>query len=102
MSRTLAKVDYSEEEIRQAEIAKALGHPLRIKIIKLLSIQSCCCTGDLTAVFPLAQSTISQHLKVLKDAGLIQGNIEPPSVKYCLHEKNWPAAKQSFRQLFED
>ncbi|MBK6948290.1 MAG: winged helix-turn-helix transcriptional regulator [Haliscomenobacter sp.] len=100
MSRTLAKTNYTDEEQQIAAFAKALGHPVRIQIVKLLNSQSCCHTGDLTDVIPLAQSTISQHLKALKEAGLIQGEILPPKVKYCIHKANWEKAEALFQGLF--
>lgn len=100
MSRTLADTDYSIEEQQLAAYAKALGHPVRVQIIKLLNSQACCYTGDLTESIPLAQSTISQHLKVLKEAGLIQGEIMPPKVKYCLNQENWLVARRLFSELF--
>ncbi len=99
MSRTLAKVTYAAKEKQLAAFAKAMGHPVRIQILKLLNEQACCYTGDLTESLPLAQSTISQHLKVLKDAGLIQGEILPPKVKYCLNQENWPVAQRLFGEL---
>lgn len=99
MSRTLADVNYSQDEEHLALYAKALGHPVRIQILKILNSQSCCYTGDLTEVIPLAQSTISQHLKALKDAGLIQGEIIPPKVKYCLNKENWGKAQSLFKGL---
>ena len=100
MSRTTAKVVYSADEKQLATFAKAMGHPVRIQILKLLNTQACCYTGDLTDSIPLAQSTISQHLKVLKDAGLIQGEILPPKVKYCLNQDNWPVARRLFIEFF--
>jgi predicted transcriptional regulator len=101
MSRTLAKVEYSVDELKLANFAKALGHPVRIHIMKILLNQSCCYTGDLTEIIPLAQSTISQHLKALKDAGLIQGEIMPPKVKYCLNKNNWPIVQSLFKELLK-
>ncbi|MCB0583860.1 MAG: winged helix-turn-helix transcriptional regulator [Phaeodactylibacter sp.] len=101
MSRTLANVAYSTDEKQLANFAKAMGHPVRIQILKLLNAQACCYTGDLTESIPLAQSTISQHLKVLKDAGLIQGEILPPKVKYCLNQDNWTAAGRLFKEIFD-
>jgi predicted transcriptional regulator len=100
MNRTLAEVAYTDKEKQLAAFAKAMGHPVRIQILKLLNDQACCYTGDLTDNLPLAQSTISQHLKVLKEAGLIQGEILPPKVKYCLNQDNWPVAQQLFSELF--
>ncbi|NBC25572.1 MAG: metalloregulator ArsR/SmtB family transcription factor [Bacteroidetes bacterium] len=70
---------------RSAEIAKALGHPARIAILKLLAQRSTCFCGDITEVLPLAQSTVSQHLKALKSAGLIKGDVEGVRTCYCLN-----------------
>ena len=99
MLRTAIDIDYTEQEETAARYAKALGHPVRIRILKLLSDRSCCYNGDLTEEIPMAQSTISQHLKALKDAGLIQGEIMPPRVKYCINKANWQEAKNLFRDL---
>ena len=101
MSRTLANVEYTADELKLAHFAKALGHPVRIQILKILINQSCCYTGDLTDTIPLAQSTISQHLKALKEAGLIQGEIMPPKVKYCLNKDNWPIVQSLFKGLLK-
>ena len=84
-----------------ARFAKALGHPIRITILQLLENESCCFTGDLVDVLPLAQSTISQHLKELKNAGLIQGELNPPKTKYCINQQNWEKAKLLFADFFE-
>jgi ArsR family transcriptional regulator len=99
LSRTLADLNYTADEEQLALFAKALGHPVRVHILKILNSQSCCYTGDLTDMIPLAQSTISQHLKALKDAGLIQGEIIPPKVKYCLNKENWGKAQNLFKGL---
>ena len=87
----------SEQEKKAARYAKALGHPVRMYIIHLLSNQSCCYSGDLTEVLPIAKSTLSQHLKELKDSGLIQGEIEAPKVKYCINQENWAEAQKLFK-----
>jgi len=79
-----------------ARFAKAMGHPIRMYVLELLSKQSCCYSGDLTEVLPIAKSTLSQHLKELKDAGLIQGEIETPKIKYCLNQENWKLAQGLF------
>jgi len=71
--------------IRSAEIAKALGHPARISILKILAEQTTCFCGDITEILPLAQSTVSQHLKALKSAGLITGRVEGVRTCYCLN-----------------
>lgn len=70
---------------RSAEIAKALGHPARVAILKILASRNTCFCGDITEILPLAQSTVSQHLKALKEAGLIQGNVEGVRTCYCLN-----------------
>ena len=101
MDRTLEPIDYGVENTQLANFARALAHPVRIQIIQLLKSQSSCYTGDLTEMIPLAQSTISQHLKVLKEAGLIKGEILPPKVKYCIDQTNWLLAGESFEELFK-
>ncbi|UOU96692.1 metalloregulator ArsR/SmtB family transcription factor [Chryseobacterium daecheongense] len=78
---------FTEEQNKLATIAKALGHPARIAIIEyLLKVDECIC-GDIVNELPLAQPTVSQHLKELKNAGLIKGNIEGNSICYCIDEK---------------
>lgn len=82
-----------------ARFAKAMGHPIRMYVLELLSKQTCCYSGDLTEVLPVAKSTLSQHLKELKDAGLIQGEIESPKIRYCLDRENWKLAQGLFKQF---
>lgn len=101
MKRNLEQIHYKESTEALAVFAKALAHPTRIAILKYLDKQSCCFTGDLVDVFPLAQSTISQHLKELKNAGLIQGELKPPKIKYCIHQENWKVAKKLFHDFFD-
>jgi len=84
-----------------AKYAKALGHPTRIEILNYLDKQSCCFTGDLVEVLPIAQSTISQHLKELKNAGLIKGEVNPPKIRYCIDQENWNKAKSFFCNFFD-
>lgn len=67
-----------------AAMAKAIGHPMRLRILRLLAERQACVTGDLVAELPLAQSTISEHLRILREAGLVQGEIEGPRTSYCL------------------
>ena len=102
MRRTNQEIEYLKETEDLAKFAKALGHPTRIKILNYLESQSCCFTGDLLNVIPLAQSTISQHLKELKNAGLIQGEVTPPKIKYCINQENWLKAKNLFHNLFNN
>ncbi|HYX07925.1 MAG TPA: metalloregulator ArsR/SmtB family transcription factor [Bacteroidales bacterium] len=87
---------------RLARYARAMGHPIRIYILELLTKQSCCYSGDLSEVLPIAKSTLSQHLKELKEAGLIQGEIEAPRIKYCINTENWEEARELFVALFEE
>lgn len=91
----------TDEQKRLARYAKAMGHPIRIYILDLLSKQSCCYSGDLTEDLPIVKSTLSQHLKELKEAGLIQGEIEAPRIKYCINKANWAEAQQGFRRLLD-
>lgn len=100
MQRSLLTVEYSGEEESLALFAKALSHPVRVRILTLLASQTCCFTGELTELIPMAQSTISQHLKALLEAGLIQGEINPPKVRYCIHRENWRKAYSVFERYF--
>lgn len=90
---------FTAEQHQAARFAKALAHPVRIAILQLLSAQSCCYHGDMAEELPVAKSTLSQHLNALKDAGLIQGNIEPPMVRYCINRKNWALAKRLLNDI---
>jgi len=92
--------DYQESEIQLARFAKALGHPARIAILKQLAMMNCCFCGDIVDKLPIAQATVSQHLKELKESGLIQGNIEPPKVRYCIDPINWNKAKKLIHEFF--
>ena len=89
----------NEEQIRLARYAKALSHPVRLYVLELLSQQSCCYSGDLSEVLPIAKSTLSQHLKELKNAGLIQGEIEAPKIKYCINREKWSEAQKLFKEF---
>ena len=91
----------TEKQKRTARYAKALGHPVRIFVLQTLSLQSWCYSGDLTEVLPIAKSTLSQHLKELKDAGLIQGETEAPRVKYCINKENWKEARELLKDFFD-
>lgn len=90
------------EQIELAKFAKAMGHPVRIYVLELLSRQTCCFSGDLSEELPIAKSTLSQHLKELKKAGLIQGEIMPPKIKYCLNKENWNKAQLLFQRVFQN
>lgn len=84
---------FTTEQEQTARFAKAMGHPVRIAILELLNSQACCYHGDMAEELPIAKSTLSQHLNELKDAGLIQGDITPPTTKYCINRENWTKAK---------
>jgi DNA-binding transcriptional ArsR family regulator len=89
-----AKPKFSEQQDEIARLCKALGHPARVYIMeRLSSMQSCCTSGEMIGDIPIARSTLSQHLKELKYAGLIQGDIDPPMIKYCVNKQNWESAK---------
>ncbi len=89
----------SEEQKKFAMYARALGHPTRVYIIDLLKNQSCCYSGDLAQELPIAKSTLSQHLKELKKCGLIQGEISPPRIKYCLNKEKWAEVNFLFKKF---
>ena len=93
---------YSNDEKQLARFAKALSHPVRIYICDILSKQTCCYSGDLAEEVPIARSTLSQHLKELKNAGLIQGEIAAPKIKYCLNKENWALARGMFTNFFNN
>lgn len=91
----------TEEQKKAARYAKAMGHPIRMYVLELLSSQDCCYSGDLTEILPIVKSTLSQHLKELKEAGLIQGEIEAPKVRYCINQENWKEAQNLFRKFLK-
>ena len=92
--------DYTKQQERIARFAKALGHPARIAILHFLARQEVCYFGAIHEELPIAKATVSQHLAELKDAGLIQGTIEGPKVKYCINRDNWMLAKMLFNEFF--
>ncbi len=91
----------TEKQKKIARYAKAMGHPIRMYVLELLSTQSCCYSGDLTEELPIVKSTLSGHLKELKDAGLIQGEIEAPKIKYCINKENWKEAQDLFKEFMQ-
>ena len=92
--------DYTDEQERIARYAKAMGHPARMAILQFLAGRETCFFGDIHEELPIAKATVSQHLKELKEAGLIQGEIEAPKVKYCINRTNWEEAKRLFSVFF--
>lgn len=93
--------DYSIDNEQLARFAKAMAHPARITILQFLASLDSCYFGDIHNELPISKATVSQHLKELKDAGLIQGEIETPKVKYCINKENWEKAQQYFKVFFE-
>ena len=91
---------YTLEDEKIAQYAKAIGHPARVFILKFLEKRCSCFAGDISSELPIANSTVSQHLTALKEAGLIQGTINPPTIRYCINQQNWQEAKTLFEGLF--
>ena len=92
--------EFTVKQNKIAKYSKALAHPARIAILELLARKQSCICGDIVDELPLSQSTVSQHLKELKDAGLIKGDIEGVKVCYCIDEKEWENAKSYLSNLF--
>ena len=92
---------FTLKDNKTARYAKALGHPARIAILKLLIKKQSCICSDIVDELPLSQSTVSQHLKELKEARIIKGDIEGKSICYCIDEKKWSEAKIILTDLFE-
>lgn len=97
----MEKKTYTLEQEQLARFAKAMGHPARMAILEFLASQTCCFFGDIHEELPIAKATVSQHLKELKEAGLIQGTIEPPKVRYCINRENWKVAQMLFSEFFK-
>jgi len=91
----------TEDEARTVAILRAIAHPARFRIVKLLAARQACVCGDLVDELPLAQSTVSEHLKVLKDAGVVRGTIEGPNTCYCLEPAALAWLKREFGALSE-
>ena len=93
--------DFTTEELSLADVAKALSHPARIKILKILSEIDVCMCGEIVSLLPLAQATVSQHLKELKRVGLIKGEIEGPKTCYCINTEILNKAYERIQKLFD-
>ena len=92
---------FTTNDLQIAKYAKALAHPARVAILQLLIKKQACICGDIVDELPLSQSTVSQHLKELKEAGLIKGDINGVKVCYCIDEKEWGLAKKNVSTLFD-
>jgi DNA-binding transcriptional ArsR family regulator len=93
--------EFSVKDNRIAAYAKALSHPARVAILKLLLSKKACICGDIVDELPLSQSTVSQHLKELKQAGLIKGDIEGVRICYCVDEEEWEKARKMLSDFFQ-
>ena len=93
---------FDQADVRLAQLAKALAHPARVAILKYLAIKDSCICNDIVEELPLSQSTVSQHLKALKEVGLIAGSIDGPRVCYCLDKDVCAQARQGMINLFKD
>ena len=99
----ITKTDlFSTEQNAMAHMAKVLGHPARIAILQYLVRSTTCINGDLVQELGLAQATISQHLRELKEIGFIQGTIEGVSICYCINPEKWAEFSQLFGSFFDD
>ena len=96
------KIEITADQEKLARIAKALGHPTRVAILNFLAKQKECFFGEIHEVLNVSKPTVSNHLSELKDAGLIQGTIEPPKVRYCINDENWKQAQALFHSFFEE
>ena len=93
--------EFSVLENKIARYAKAFAHPARIAILRILARKNACICGDIVDELPLSQSTVSQHLKELKETGLIQGDVEGTRVCYCIDPKEWSSAKKMLNAIFD-
>lgn len=93
---------YTERQVELAKLAKALGHPARIAILEHLARVNACVCGNIVEKLPLAQATVSQHLRELKDVGLIKGTVEGTSVCYCIDEENWKTIREQLNAFFRE
>lgn len=96
------KDEFSQQEQELATLAKALAHPARIAILKVLAAKNECICGEIVDLLPLAQSTVSQHLKELKDAGLISGSIDGPRSCYCINWQAFESFNKEFTSFLKD
>jgi len=93
---------FTEKHEKVSRYGKAISNPIRVFILDYLSnnLDKCCYSGDMAEILPIARSTLSEHLKELKKAGLIQGEINPPYIKYCINRENWEEAKLLLSEFF--
>jgi DNA-binding transcriptional ArsR family regulator len=102
-ARQTRKKYYSDDQEKLARYSKALSHPVRVFVMDFLAnnLDKCCYSGDMAEELPIARSTLSEHLNELKKAGLIQGEINPPYIKYCINREHWDEAKILLDRFFK-
>ncbi len=103
MSERKVKIKpYTADQEKLSRYGKALSHPVRVFVMDFLAnnLDRCCYSGDMAEELPIARSTLSEHLKELKKAGLIQGEINPPYIKYCINRENWEEARLLLNNFF--
>ena len=96
------KQGFDASDVELAQWAKALGHPARIAILKVLAEKKSCICGEIVDVLPLAQATVSQHLKALKEAGFVQGTVDGPRSCYCLDNEAFTRMGDAIKGFFDD
>lgn len=95
--------EITEDIQKMALFAKAMSHPVRVYILKKLSkMDACCYSGEIAEELQIGRSGLSQHLKELKHAGLINGHVKKPFIKYCINKENWAIAQKMFNKMFND
>ena len=95
--------ELTEEILKTAAFAKAMSHPVRVYILQKLSkLDACCYSGDIAEELQIGRSGLSQHLKELKHAGLINAHVKKPFIKYCINKENWSIARKMFHNLFNE
>ena len=90
---------FEKSDIKLAKFARAMSHPARIAILRHLASVDTCCFSDISKEIPLADSTVSQHMAELREAGLIRGSFDPPRINYCIDAENWKIARKLFKDL---
>lgn len=98
-SEVAGVADSSQYDDNLAKLAWAIAHPARVRLLRLLLLRNSCVCGELVDAMPLSQSTVSQHLKILKDAGLVQGEIDGPKVCYCINKNGLAQLKSLINEL---
>ncbi|HUX53533.1 MAG TPA: helix-turn-helix domain-containing protein [Williamwhitmania sp.] len=97
------KNELTDDIVKMALFAKAMSHPVRLYILKKLSkMDACCYSGDIAEELQIGRSGLSQHLKELKHAGLINAHVKKPYIKYCINQENWTIARKLFADIFQE